>query len=234
MVTEIYKIAYIDTINGNSIQASPLKIKYLKSFMDAFALLKTTTTDDGAINIISECARIAMKQYCPEISTVENVEDNFDLSTIYDILEFGAGIKLNKVESEDEIVPEQENKPKGQTWEDLDLAKLESEVFLLGNWKNYDELESSISIQELMSILTSIRELDYQEKRFLAAIQGIDIDAKPGDKPKGQKEWEDMKARVFSGGKATDSRDILALQGQNAKKYGFGIGMGLDYEDDTK
>jgi hypothetical protein len=39
-----------------------------------------------------------------------------------------------------------------------------------------------------------------------------------------------MKARVFSGGQAADSKDIVALQGVNAQKAGFGIGMGLDYE----
>ena len=41
-----------------------------------------------------------------------------------------------------------------------------------------------------------------------------------------------MKARVFSGGKATDSNDVLALQGVTAQKAGFGIGMGLDYGDE--
>jgi hypothetical protein len=40
-----------------------------------------------------------------------------------------------------------------------------------------------------------------------------------------------MKARVFSKGQATDSKDVLALQGATAQKAGFGIGMGLDYED---
>jgi hypothetical protein len=40
-----------------------------------------------------------------------------------------------------------------------------------------------------------------------------------------------MKARVFSGGATSDSNDVLSLQGQNARKAGFGIGMGLDYED---
>jgi hypothetical protein len=60
----------------------------------------------------------------------------------------------------------------------------------------------------------------------LAAIQGVDLDAQSGSS-KGQKEWEDMKARVFSQGKAKDGNDILALQGQNASKcrvwywYGF-------------
>lgn len=39
-----------------------------------------------------------------------------------------------------------------------------------------------------------------------------------------------MKARVFSGGQASDSSDIVSLQGYNAEKAGFGIGMGLDYE----
>ena len=43
-----------------------------------------------------------------------------------------------------------------------------------------------------------------------------------------------MKARVFSKGKTADGNDILALQGPNAQKAGFGIGMGLDYEDLTK
>jgi hypothetical protein len=39
-----------------------------------------------------------------------------------------------------------------------------------------------------------------------------------------------MKARVFSKGKAENARDIIALQGINAQKAGFGIGMGLEYE----
>jgi hypothetical protein len=83
---------------------------------------------------------------------------------------------------------------------------------------------------ELMATLESSRELDYNEKKFLAAIQGVDLDKESGSE-KGQKEWEDMKARVFSGGATSDSNDVLALQGINAEKAGFGIGMGLDYED---
>jgi hypothetical protein len=43
-----------------------------------------------------------------------------------------------------------------------------------------------------------------------------------------------MKAKVFSGGKASNANDVLALQGVNAQKAGFGIGMGLGYEDLTK
>ena len=39
-----------------------------------------------------------------------------------------------------------------------------------------------------------------------------------------------MKAKVFSGGQAANSKDIVALQGINAQRAGFGIGMGLTYE----
>jgi hypothetical protein len=83
---------------------------------------------------------------------------------------------------------------------------------------------------ELVATIGSIRDLDYQEKKFLAAIQGVDLDGET-NKDKGQKEWEDMKARVFSGGQTSDSNDVLSLQGANAQKVGFGIGMGLDYEN---
>ena len=86
---------------------------------------------------------------------------------------------------------------------------------------------------ELVTTIGSIRDLDYQEKKFLAAIQGVDLDGAT-NQDKGQKEWEDMKARVFSKGQTSDSNDILSLQGVNAQKAGFGIGMGLDYEDLTK
>lgn len=83
-------------------------------------------------------------------------------------------------------------------------------------------------MQELTSILVAKREKENDERRFFAAIQGIDID-KGSDSSRGQKEWEDMKARVFSRGAAKDSNDILSLQGSDAQKAGIGIGMGLDY-----
>jgi hypothetical protein len=82
---------------------------------------------------------------------------------------------------------------------------------------------------ELRALLDSKRERDYQEKKFAAALQGVDLDEQSGRKE--EDPWEAMKARVFSGGKTSDSNDILAYQGANASKAGFGIGMGLGYED---
>jgi len=98
---------------------------------------------------------------------------------------------------------------------------------LLGIWKSYEELEDSISMPELSAILIAKIEEDNTNRKFLAAMQGVDIDKGSSKDP--QKEWEDLKARAFSGGKVTDSNDIVSLQGQTAKQKGFGIGNGLEY-----
>jgi len=231
MATTIYKSKVVYLFDGTELEIIPLKIKYLREFMLVFDDIKNTKNDDEAVQVLVRCVRVCMKQYYPKISnSIEEVEDNVDMPTIYDILDVAAGIRINK-KSEEPVKDQAIDS--GQTWENLDLAKLESEVFLLGIWKDYQELESSLSMPELMATLEVSRELDYTEKKFLAAIQGVDLDGET-NKDKGQKEWEDMKARVFSKGKTIDSNDILALQGPNAQKAGFGIGMGLDYEDLTK
>ena len=211
-------------MDGVEVELSPLKIKYLRYFMDKFESVKTARGDIEAIEALSDCAQICMKQFRPEIATSKEVfEEYVDMKLVYTILDVAAGIKIDQ-KSEEPVKKqalESEN-----TWENLDLAKLESEVFLLGIWKDYEQLESSLSMSELTSILNVSREQDYQHKKFLAAMQGVDLDQSSGKK----NEWEEMKARVFSGGQETDSNDILAYQGMNASKAGFGIGMGLDYE----
>ena len=228
MATEIYKTEIIKLIDGTSVEIIPLKIKYLRQFMAAFEAIRATKNDEEAIIVLSECARICMQQFYPKISNnIEDLEDSVDLPTIYKILDIAAGIKINK--KSEEPVKNQATES-GSTWDSLDLAKLESEAFLLGIWKDYQELEQSMSITELIATLSSKRELDYEEKKFLAAIQGVDLDNNNGSR-RGQQEWEDLKARVYSGGKARDGNDILALQGPAAEKAGFGIGMGLDYDD---
>jgi hypothetical protein len=230
MATSIYKTKNIYLFDGTEIQIMPLKIKYLREFMDAFDKIKDTTDDDQAMMVLLECTRIAMKQYCPSISnSIEELEDNFDLPTVHEVLDIAGNIKINDDAEEDVKAQVQKGDP-GPSWEEFDLAKLESEVFLLGIWKDYSELEESLSLSEIMAIISSKRDLDYQEKKFFAAIQGVDLEDS-SDSERGQKEWENMKARVFSRGATNDSNDVLSLQGQNAKKVGFGIGMGLDYED---
>ena len=82
---------------------------------------------------------------------------------------------------------------------------------------------------ELTEILVAAREKQHEHNKFMAALKGIDLDKETSNKSSNA--WEDLKARVFSGGQAGDSSDILSLQGVNAQKAGFGIGMGLEYSD---
>ena len=230
MATRIYPIEKIQLINGKVLEIGPLKIKYLRDFMDCFHKINSSNTEEEAISLLVECARISMEQYYPEISgSTELIEENMDLPTVYRLLDIAGGVEVNP-ESEENVKDQAIGSDEKTSWKELDLAKLEAEIFTLGIWKDYDQLERNLSMPELVATMSAIRELSYQEKKFMAAMQGVDIDAQSGE-TKGQKEWEDLKARVFSNGATTDADDVLALQGANATKAGFGIGMGLDYED---
>lgn len=224
MATKVYDTIEVSLIDGTPIFLKPLKIKFLREFMDNFELVKEAKDDYEAISYLAECARIAMKQYYPTIETIEDLEDSVDLPTIYKIIDVAAGIKVDQNKTEETV--KKQATESGSTWEKLDLAELEAEVFLIGIWKDYEELEISLSMPEMLLTLGAKRDLDYQEKKFLAAMQGVDLDKQTG----GNNAWEEMKARVFSGGSTDNPNDILALQGQNAINAGFGIGMGLKYE----
>ena len=228
MAKSVYKRGTIKLIDGTEIELGPLSLKYLKTFMDVFYLVDYATDDNQSISILSECATICMKQYYPLISTREQLEDNVDLPTIYRILDLCGGIKIdpNKKENIEEQAKTQSEENKN-TWEELDLAELEAEAFMLGIWKNFDEMESNISMPELVMILEHKRDNEHKEQKFLAAIQGIDLDKHSGQ----NNAWEEMKARVFSGGQTNNPDDILTYQGHKAQQAGFGLGMGLDYVD---
>jgi len=76
-------------------------------------------------------------------------------------------------------------------------------------WKNYDDLEENLCVEELIAILNALREREKRERVFLAAIQGIDLD----DNNK------------------QDEGDITELSGYQASEAGFGINMGLGYAE---
>ena len=90
---------------------------------------------------------------------------------------------------------------------------------------------------ELVAILEAMRDKEYNDKKFAAAMQGVDLDKQTGrDKnPKGAttdkkaSTFEDIQARVFSGGMAQDANDILALQGSYGARKGFQIGKEMGY-----
>lgn len=223
MASKVYDSGTVRLVDGKELYITPLKVKYLREFMDVFKNIKTSDSEDESITYLLECARIAMKQYYPQLRTIYDIEDRLDIKNLYLLLEYSAGIKMRE-DSEKSTQEQAESSDNG--WDSLKLDQLESELFLLGIWKDYEELEESLSMPEIVATLNAKRDSDYAEKKFLAAIQGIDLDKQSGK----QNEWEEMKARVFSKGKTSNANDVLALQGANAQKAGFGIGMGLSYE----
>jgi len=82
---------------------------------------------------------------------------------------------------------------------------LEAEVFLLGHWKNFQELEDNLSLEELQATLDAIRKKEEREREFLAALNGVDLTA-------------------------TETKDVSDLNSRfTAEKEGFGAGEGLGF-----
>lgn len=77
-------------------------------------------------------------------------------------------------------------------------------MFLLGNWKSYEELEDELSLDELLATLNAYRDQKREEQKFLAALQGVDLSE-------------------------STPADITHLSGYDAAQQGFGIGMGLGH-----
>ena len=73
-------------------------------------------------------------------------------------------------------------------------------------------MESSLSIEELLATLDAVRKKDKADKKFLAALQGVDLDEE-----------------------SSEGEDITSVKGFRASQEGFGIGLGLGHivEDNT-
>lgn len=98
------------------------------------------------------------------------------------------------------------------------------EVFLLGNWKNYEELEDSLSMPELIQTFKSMQKTEEEKRKFLAMLQGVDLnDSSEEEGPS----FDDVRRKAF--GIEASGDDIVSLQGQFASEAGFGIGAGLGY-----
>jgi hypothetical protein len=98
------------------------------------------------------------------------------------------------------------------------------EVFLLGNWKNYDELEDNLSMPELIQTFKSMQKTEEEKRKFLASLQGINLNEEI--KEEGPT-FEDIKKRALGINASAD--DVVSLQGSYAAEAGFGIGAGLGY-----
>lgn len=79
----------------------------------------------------------------------------------------------------------------------------------VGAWKNIDELEESLTLNELNAMITAIREDQKHTNIFLAGLQGVDL-AKHYDNPIEEKkrEIERRVAERLHGAEALERQEL--------------------------
>jgi hypothetical protein len=92
-VVDVIKVKFDD---GREIEARPLKVKYLRRFMEEIKRLDGNADDNVAvIDVLLDCCTIAMEQYMKEPITKEELEAILDLPMMYRIVEGASGIVLD-------------------------------------------------------------------------------------------------------------------------------------------
>lgn len=99
-------------------------------------------------------------------------------------------------------------------------------MFLLGHWKDYDELENSLSMPELTATLKAMYSAESRKNKFMASLQGVSLDSSDSD---------DNSEKQPSTLKDIQARAMARLSGDNEKassavKYGFTPDMGVAYD----
>ena len=99
------------------------------------------------------------------------------------------------------------------------MASLVLRAMLLGIWKNVEELEENISLPELTSILQSNAEQEYSDRKFTAALKGIELpDPNAAEVPTFEEIQERAKRKIYAQRTGKSEEEVeLAL-------------MGFDYE----
>lgn len=93
--------------------------------------------------------------------------------------------------------------------------ELEAQAFLLGIWKSFEELEDSITIEELNLILKAEAEKEDRRNRVLAAVNGIEWG-------KGTESAEDAVERA-------KQRAEAAAAGMTEEQYDLEL-LGIEFE----
>ena len=53
---------------------------------------------------------------------------------------------------------------------------MEGEALLLGNWKNIEEMEEALTLEELEVLIRAGREKEHRMMKFYAAFKGVNLD----------------------------------------------------------
>ena len=76
MATSVYETEKLVLMDGTEIEMRPLKISLLREFMKKFdTVVEVATSNVDSMDVLVECAMIAMKQYSP-VQGVDVSHDN--------------------------------------------------------------------------------------------------------------------------------------------------------------
>lgn len=97
MATTVFETVKMTLMDGTEIEMRPLKISLLREFMKKFdTVVEVANSNVESMDVLVECAMIAMKQYSPEYAeNREKFEDVTDIKMVYKIIEVASGIKLD-------------------------------------------------------------------------------------------------------------------------------------------
>ena len=77
---------------------------------------------------------------------------------------------------------------------------------------------------EMVQTFRAMQKTEDDKRRFLASIQGIDLDDNRNSE---EKTFDDVRRKAL--GINANADDVVSLQGTFASEAGFGIGAGLGY-----
>lgn len=65
-----------------------------------------------------------------------------------------------------------------------------------GSWKSLDDLEENVTMNELERMLTAARDIEHQQRKFQAAMKGVNLDDNKSSKSTFEEIEERAKARA--------------------------------------
>jgi hypothetical protein len=87
----------------------------------------------------------------------------------------------------------------------------------MGNWSNIQEMEATLTLEELYLLIDAMRRREHEHKRFLGLLQGVDI-----DEGKEEAEFERIKMKAEAD-----------LAGKSEEEFTFeSIGIVFESDDD--
>ena len=100
---------------------------------------------------------------------------------------------------------------------------LEGEALLIGTWKNIEDLEESLTMEELELIVKSSREKEHRMMRFYAAFKGVDLDDNSKEEQENAFDRAKRRANARLSGKTDEEEINASAEKSSFEDFGFEV-----------